>query len=212
MFLLCLSSINSNIIFAEDFEDFKVKIITECKLYKSPNINLEDNLLLDESLLFGEELIVVGEEILGEDSIFVFYPIIYLKEDIEYQGYVIKNFVIKETNVYLNRKLDSNARIIKKTLVFVNKNEEEKLLIKGTEVFLQKDQEIRVIDNSDKIYKKVMFSLDGNIYTGFIKGEDVVIEGFNSTIIIIIFVFFLAISIAVSIFFTTRKKRKKNKK
>lgn len=200
---------NSSVTYADNFQEFKVKIITETKLYENPKI---DSVVIINEIKFGEELTVIGEEIIDNFSSFIFYPVRYEKEGEEYTGYIIKNFVIKLENVPLGKRLDPNAKVIQTAQVYYDKNEGSKLQIKGEYVFLEEYQAVKVIDATDSKYKRIMFEIEGEIYTGFIKSEDILIEGFNATIILIVFIFFLASSMALSIFLTTRKKRKKKNK
>lgn len=192
-------------IFADDFKEFQVKIIFETKLYEKAEISE----VVFDGIELGEELTVTGEEELDASSGFNFYPVSYNKDGNNYTGYIIKNFVIKIENLPLKKSLDPNAKTIKEAQVYNDKSEENKLQIEGENIILKQYQEIKIIDYTDSDYKKIMFEIDGEIYTGFVKSTDVIVEGFNATIILIVFIFALAGSIALSIFLTTRKKRKK---
>ena len=59
--------------------------------------------------------------------------------------------------------------------------------------------------------RKAIFEYENQILTGYVKTSDLVVEGFNGTIILIVFIFILVISIIVSIIVATKKKRKKAK-
>lgn len=208
MFILFLSFGKMTTVSAETFQTFEIKIIYDCNLYKNVDLSTTDNLVLEEKLTFGEKLIVIDNEV--EKDEFVFYPVRYIKNNTEYEGYVIKNFTMIASNKSLGKKLDSNAKIIKETQVYLE--EDMPFLIQGEEIFLKENQEVRVIDNTNKKFKKIMFEINSEIYNGLVKSEDISIKGFNATIITIVFVFILATSIAVSIVLTTRKKRKKERK
>lgn len=200
------------VVYSAEFQDFQVKVVTDCLLYKDVEIKAESPLVFEKILSFGEVLTVTGKEVAGEDSEFVFYPVLYIDNEQEFNGFVIKNFVMREDASFLRNRLDPNAEVKKTAQIYFDKNDEAILQIKNENVVLEKSQKVKVIDNSDRHYKKIMFELDSEIYVGYIKSENVIIEGFNSAIVSAVFIFILAGSIALSIFLTTRKKRKNQTK
>lgn len=198
---------NFNGVFAE--EGKKVKVITECNLYKETKLNYaEDNGVLLK-LEFGDILEITGESIKGEDNDFYFYPVLIIKSDVEQEGYVIVNFVTDETS--LEKKLDPNAKTLNLSQIYSTPKEEDKFRLEGKDVVLEKYVEIKIVDGYDKSKKfhQIMFEIDGTIYVGYIKTSDLLIEGFNATIILVVFIFVLVALIAFSIWKTTRKKRKR---
>lgn len=196
----------------------KVQVITEtCKLYKSPKLDYSaedpeaDGVLL--TLSFGDILSKNGsDEIAAEDlSGFYFYSVSIDKDGTNYEGYIIINFVMNASDLPLERKLDPNARTLRRANVYSNKSEENKLVLSGEEVVLEQYQDVKILDgySAAKDFHEIMFELDGTIYRGYIKTSDLVVEGFDGTIILVVFILILVLSIAFSIYMTTRKKRKK---
>jgi hypothetical protein len=182
----------------------QVKIITGCNLYETA----DENSSVLEVLNFGDLLYVSGDKIEGEN--FSFYPI----TKGETNGFVISSFVMDTANTALKRTLDSNAKTLDQSQIYSTASEEDKILINGEEVVLEKFEEIKIIDgyNKSKEFHQILFEIDGEIYTGYIKTSKLLVEGVNSTLIIVIFALVIAGSIAFSIFWTTRKKRKRASK
>ena len=213
LFLICLGLLslsflqtNQKTVFAETTNQVVV-IFNSSTIFKEASSSSE---VVDE-VLFGTNLVLEDENLFYDGTV-SFYKV----NNNGKIGYIVSNAVIKETE-FLEKKLDPNAKIIKKNVnIYVDKNdsEESKLKIDGKEVVLKQYQEVKIIDGYDKNkeYNKIMFELDGKILTGYVKSENLIVEGFNGTIILVIFIFLLVVSIIVSIILTTRKKRKKSKK
>lgn len=204
----------ANIVYAEQ-ETVQV-IVNSCNLYIDAKIDYSseepetDGVILE--LSFGDILEKKSQELDAEDSSqFKFYWVSVTKNSIVYEGYIIANFVMSTDNVSLARTLDPNAKAIRETYVYSADNESNKLILNGEEVSLDQYQDIKIIDGYDaaKPFHKIMFEEEGVIYIGYIKTSDLLIEGFDGTLILVVFIVILVLSIASSIFFTTRKKRKK---
>lgn len=189
----------------------QAKVTTECNLYKEAKLNYTEEEGIVLKLSFGEILSIVGEPIKDENSSFYFYFASITKNESEYQGYVITNFITSTTNSGLGKRLDPNAKTLNQSNIYNSKDENNKLILNGKEVVLEQYQGIKILDGYDKSknYHQIMFEIEGNIYTGYIKTSDLLMEGYNATIILVIFIFVLVTGIAISVFFTTRKKRKK---
>lgn len=191
-------------------DNSQVKVIMSCNLYSNPKLIYEEG---EEGILatlsFGEVLNVVGEAG-GEDTDFDFYYVSYQSDTLKY-GYVIKNFVMNAKINSLERMLDPNAKTLNKANIFISKDGINKFLIGGEEVTLNQYEPIKIIEvfDSSKVFHKIMFEIEGVIYTGFIKTSDLLVEGYSATTIFIIFILILVLSIIWSIYWTTRKKRKK---
>lgn len=188
----------------------QVKVINNCILYTNPKINYaEDETKIVLNLSFGEILTINGEE--EGESGFAFYHVSITKNDIEYSGYVISNFVTNIENSALKKTLDPNAKTLNQAQIYFSKDENNKLILNGREVVLERYEEIKIIDGYDKskAFHKIMFEKNGEIYTGYIKTTDLLVEGFNATLISVIFIFVLVGATALSIYAATIKKRKK---
>lgn len=198
-------------VFGDSENQFKV--ITECNLYKEAKITYEEENGILLELSFGDVVNITGEPVKEEISGFYFYSASITRNEIEYQGYVITNFVTNIENIGLERNLDPNAKTLNKANIYTEKDENSKFILNGDEVVLEKYQGIKILDGYEKSknFHQVMFEIEGNIYTGYIKTSDLLVEGYNATIIVVVFIFVLVGGIAISIFFTTRKKRKKQK-
>jgi hypothetical protein len=189
------------------------QVITKCNLYKEAKINYEEENGIVVQLFFGDVINVAGEPVKEENEDFYFYQASITKNGTEYNGYVIINFVTSVDNVGLERTLDPNAKTLNKANIYTAKDENEKFVLGDKEVVLDQYQGIKVLDGYDrsKNFHQIMFEVDGNIYTGYIKTSDLLVEGYNATTLVVVFIFILVAGIALSIFFTTRKKRKKQK-
>lgn len=189
----------------------QAKVTTECNLYKEAKLNYTEEEGIVLKLSFGEILNIVGEPIKDENSSFYFYFASITKNESEYVGYVITNFITNTTNSGLEKRLDPNAKTLNQSNIYNSKDENNKLVLDGKEVVLEQYQGIKILDGYDKSknYHQIMFEIEGNIYTGYIKTSDLLVEGYNATIILVVFIFVLVTGIAISVFFTTRKKRKK---
>lgn len=195
-------------------EERNVKVVTECNLYEEAKLNYSDDNGILLKLEFGETLKVRGEIIEGEDNDFYFYPVEITKNEQTYEGYVISNFVADETNIALERTLDPNAKTLNQAQIYSAPSENNKFVLAGKEVVLEKYEGIKILDGYDKSkeFHQIMFEIDGTVYTGYIKTSDLLIEGFNATIILVVFIFVLVALIAFSIWKTTQKKRRKTSK
>ncbi len=193
-------------VYAQD--EKAVQVINECLLYSDPTINEEDNLGV---LHFGEVLTVNGDIVDGVNSSFKFYNV---STQDDKTGYVIVNFVMSIEDKALSKTLDPNAKTLNEANIFVTNSDENKMILDGTEVKLEKYEEIKIIDGYDKSkqFHEVMFEIDGTIYTGYIKTSDLLVEGFNATLIAVIFIFIIVGAIVLSIYLTTKKKRRKQAK
>lgn len=130
-------------------------------------------------------------------------------------GYVLSNAASRAASS-LKHGLDPNAKILNENTPVYSvavEAEENLLSINGEKIKLNQYQEVKIVDGYDKNkeFNQIMFEINGTIYTGFVKSSDLIVEGFNGTIILIIFIFILVASIILSIILTTRKKRKKAK-
>lgn len=181
-----------------------VQIINDCLLYSNPTID-EENLGV---LYFGDILTVNGEIVDGVNCDFRFYNV---STQDEKTGYVIVNFVMNIEDKALLKNLDPNAKTLNETNVFTTSSGEDKVILSGTEIKLEKYQEIKIIDGYDKSkqFHEVMFEINGSIYTGYVKTSDLLVEGFNATLIAVIFIFIIVGAIVLSIYITTKKKRRK---
>lgn len=209
---------------AETTEEKKVKVVSDfCYLYldlsnlnscddkTNPNPNnirveygTELTLIKNESL--GKE---AGEKIIEGDKVFYF-----VKYGNKERYVLVENVVKADSNNSLTKKLDPNAKILNsKTKVYKSNSTKDILKIGGENVELSQYQEIKIVDGYDKnkAFHKIMFEQNGEILTGYVKTSDILVEGFNGTIILIVFIFVLVGSIVLSIVLATRKKRKKLK-
>lgn len=205
-------SFNQTQIYADTLN--QVQVISDCNIYLSNKLDYaeEEGIILE--LSFGEILEITGSAVVGEDCDFTFYPVEITKDGNLYEGYVITNFVMSIENVALERTLDPNAKTINEAQIYFAENENSKLVINGEETILSQYEEVKIVDGYDKTkeFHKIMFEEDGVIYTGYIKTSDLLVEGFNATVISVVFIFVLVGSIVLSIYLTTRKKRKKQAK
>ena len=193
-------------VFAQDNCNLTV-ITNSCNIYEEPS--KESKIL--KQVYFGDTLIMLDENFYVS-GVLKFYKITY--DGIS--GYVIANAVVYDIHT-LKKELDPNAKILKEDVNVYSANndiEENKIKINGVEVLLKQYQEVKIIDGYDKKkeFTKIMFEYDGQILTGYIETNKLLVEGFNKNIILAIFIFILTASIIVSIILTTRKKRKKIKK
>lgn len=190
-------------------ENKQVKVITECNLYKEAKVNYteDDGILL--TLQLGEILEIKEEPIKGKDSEFYFYNILIRKDNHNYEGYVITNFVT--STMALKRNIDPNAKTLNQSQIYTLPKDDNKLSLAGENIVLERYKEIKIIDGYDKSkeFHQIMFEIDGEIYIGYIKTSDLLIEGFNASIVLVVFIFILVALIALSIWKTTRKKRKR---
>ncbi len=191
-----------------DAETSKVKVsVSSCAVLDSPNETA--NVLLTAT--FGDEFEVVGTATTGELMFFqVKIP------NSETNGWILKNAVSDANSSSLEKTLDPNAKTLNENVkVFSTKQLENgsEIIISGQPVLLKQFQEVKIVEeyNKNNDSTKIMFEFENQILTGYIKTSDLVVEGFNGTIILVVFIFILVISIVVSIITTTRKKRKKNK-
>ena len=191
-----------------DAETSKVKVsVSSCAVLDSPNETA--NVLLTAT--FGDEFEVVGTATTGELMLFqVKIP------NSETNGWILKNAVSDANSSSLEKTLDPNAKTLNENVkVFSTKQLENgsEIIISGQPVLLKQFQEVKIVGeyNKNNDSTKIMFEFENQILTGYVKTSDLVVEGFNGTIILVVFIFILVISIVVSIITTTRKKRKKNK-
>lgn len=191
-----------------DAETSKVKVsVSSCAVLDLPNETA--NVLLTAT--FGDEFEVVGTATTGELMLFqVKIP------NSETNGWILKNAVSDANSSSLEKTLDPNAKTLNENVkVFSTKQLENgsEIIISGQPVLLKQFQEVKIVGeyNKNNDSTKIMFEFENQILTGYVKTSDLVVEGFNGTIILVVFIFILVISIVVSIITTTRKKRKKNK-
>lgn len=191
-----------------DAETSKVKVsVSSCAVLDSPNETA--NVLLTAT--FGEEFEVVGTAVTGELMFFqVKIP------NSATNGWILKNAVSDANSSSLEKTLDPNAKTLNENVkVFSTEKLENgsEVIISGQPVLLKQFQEVKIVGeyNKNSDSTKIMFEFDNQILTGYVKTSDLVVEGFNGTIILIVFIFILVASIIISIITTTRKKRKKNK-
>lgn len=136
--------------------------------------------------------------------------------DSSFVGYVLASCVTNANVSSLQKTLDPNAKILNNNVsVYTSENaaDENKLTINGQAVVLNQYQEIKILDgyNKKKELTKIMFENNGEILTAYVKTKDILVKGFNATIILVVFIFIVVASIIWSIYSTTRKKRKKEK-
>lgn len=160
---------------------------------------------------FGDELEVLGTAQTGELS---FYQVKIPGS--EQNGWVLKNAVSASNSKALEKSLDPNAKTLNKDVKVYSTEKLEKgseIIIAGKPVLLSQFQEVKIVGgyNKNSDSTKIMFEYENQILTGYVKTSDLVVEGFNGTIILIVFIFILVISIIVSIIVATKKKRKKAK-
>lgn len=191
-----------------DAETSQVKVsVSSCAILDSPNETA--NVILTAT--FGDEFEVVGTAVTGELMFFqVKIP------NSETNGWILKNAVSDANSSSLEKTLDPNAKILNENVkVFSTEKLENgsEIIISGQPILLKQFQEVKVVGeyNKNNDSTKIMFEFDNQILTGYVKTSDLVVEGFNGTIILIVFIFILVASIVISIITTTRKKRKKNK-
>jgi hypothetical protein len=198
-------------VFAEE-ETVKIAV-DKCNLYLEPRIQYEPNengIVLQ--LTLGEVLNLQGDKVAGIDECeLYFYHAWIVKNEVRYDGYIISEFVMSTDNSSLKRTLDPNARALRNTKVYTSTNEADVMFLLGEEVNLLQYEDIKIIDgyNAGKAFHKIMFERNEIVYTGYIKTQDLLVEGFDGTIILVVFIFILVGSITLSIFLNTRKKRKK---
>lgn len=203
---------------AETTDEKKVKVVSDfCYLYyelsnlnscdeKNPRVEYGTELTLIKNETLGKE---AGEKIIEGDKVFYF-----VKYGNQERYVLVENVVKADSNNSLTKKLDPNAKILNsKTKVYKSNSTKDILKIGGENVELSQYQEIKIVDGYDKnkTFHKIMFEQNGEILTGYVKTSDILVEGFNGTIILIVFIFVLVGSIVLSIVLATRKKRKKLK-
>lgn len=203
---------------AETTDEKKVKVVSDfCYLYlelsnlnscdeKNPRVEYGTELTLIKDENLGKE---AGEKIIEGDKVFYF-----VKYGTQKRYVLVENVVKADSNNSLTKKLDPNAKILNsKTKVYKSNSTKDILKIGGENVELSQYQEIKIVDGYDKnkAFHKIMFEQNGEILTGYVKTSDILVEGFNGTIILIVFIFVLVGSIVLSIVLATRKKRKKLK-
>lgn len=202
---------------AETTDEKKVKVVSDfCYLYyKLSNLNsCSENIRVE----YGTELTLIKNESLGKEAgekIIEGDKVFYFVKYGNRERYVLVENVVKaDSNNSLTKKLDPNAKILNsKTKVYKSNSTKDILKIGGENVELSQYQEIKIVDGYDKnkAFHKIMFEQNGEILTGYVKTSDILVEGFNGTIILIVFIFVLVGSIVLSIVLATRKKRKKLK-
>lgn len=205
---------------AETTSSNVVKVVSDfCYLYLTTT-NLSSSGSDNIRVEYGTELELIDDEGTGKKAGEVISTGDYKFYYVQYKSYkryvLISNVVSEETNTSLKKTLDSNAKILNdKTKVYKTAlaTEENRIQIGENNVELQQFQEIKIIDGYDKNkeFHKIMFEENGEILTGYVKTSDILVEGFNGTIILIVFIFVLIGSIVLSIVLSTRKKRKKLK-
>jgi len=189
-------------------ETLKVKVsVSSCAILDAP-LN-EANTIYTAS--FGDELEVLGTAQTGELS---FYQVKIPGS--EQNGWVLKNAVSASNSKALEKSLDPNAKTLNKDVKVYSTQKLEKgseIIIAGKPVLLSQFQEVKIVGgyNKNSDSTKIMFEYENQILTGYVKTSDLVVEGFNGTIILIVFIFILVVSIIVSIIVATKKKRKKAK-
>lgn len=194
----------------------------KCDVYELENektfetISSLEDLKKIETLNFGEKIQLLVEDVFSfknnNGEVLEFYNI---KTNSNKTGFVLSSCVC-EKEKSLNMTLDPNAKVKnEKVAVYIERNDsdENKLVIDGENIFLEKNQNVKIVDGYDtgKEYCEVLFELENEIKTGFVKTEDLEVEGFNYTIILIVFIFILVASTIWAIYSATRKKRKKSK-
>lgn len=208
LFLLCLFAIPVGFgnVYAQESQTVSV-CANECSIFAEA---ASDSDVLFKAT-FGTEFELNSQELFisGELS---FYQVKLPSGGV---GYILSNAASREASS-LNRGLDPNAKILNHDTPVYSiavAAEENLLTIDGENIKLNQYQEVKIIDGYDKNkeFNQIMFEINGTIYTGFVKSSDLIVEGFNGTIILIIFIFLLVASIILSIILTTRKKRKKAK-
>ena len=183
-----------------------VVCVNECSIFSQASTDAD----VLETFSFGQELNLNSQEKFISGDL-TFYQV-KIESGV---GYVLANAVLFKSHA-LKKELDPNAKILnEKTPVYTSQQNKEEniLIINGENVLLKQYQEVKIIDgyNENKAFSEIMFEIDGTIYSGFVETKNLVVEGFNPTIILVIFIFLLVASIILSIVLSTRKKRKKSK-
>lgn len=204
--VLCVPSLG-----AVSAEANQVKVISNsCSIFKEISTKSEKLITIS----FGEILDLITSEKIIDGELSYYHVRKNGKTPIE--GYVLTNCVVTSEFSHIEKKLDPNSKILNpntKVYISAQEGEDNRVSVDGSLVELEQYEEVKIIDgyNKKKEFTKIMFEQNGVIYTGFVKTSNLVVDGFNATIILIVFVFLLVASIVLSIVLTTRKKRKKNK-
>ena len=199
----------SNIEVYAESESYRV-CTDKCSIFLEPNSSLgKENIL--ESKNYGDIVNINSVEIsdLNPNSNLKYYEVLNEEKVI---GYVLTSTVVKSSNTDLKVNFQSNANIKINSEIFQLVNNEYKIMqYNGDNIILQKDAGIKLLNGYDKKleYTQIAFEYENEILTGYVKTENIKINGFNYFLLIAIFLIVIIFSTIIPIVVKNWKKKKK---
>lgn len=205
LLIICLCTFSNKIVFAEG-QDYVKVLYSTVVVFSEPNIATASEVA---EVIYGTKFLLKDKNQIDGDDGLKYYLVELSNVENYTEGYILCSQVISIEYASPKRELSTNATLVNDANVYTHVNSQ----YKDTGVVLNAGEKIKLLDGHIKEleYTRIQYKdLDGDIFTAYVKTENIKVSGISRTTIGAIIIIVSTISLTL-VLFGIKGKRKKVK-
>lgn len=205
LLIICLCTFSNKIVFAEG-QDYVKVLYSTVVVFSEPNIATASEVA---EVIYGTKFLLKDKNQIDGDDGLKYYLVELSNVENYTEGYILCSQVISIEYASPKRELSTNATLVNDANVYTHVNSQ----YKDTGVVLNAGEKIKLLDGYIKEleYTRIQYKdLDGDIFTAYVKTENIKVSGISRTTIGAIIIIVSTISLTL-VLFGIKGKRKKVK-
>lgn len=205
LLIICLCTFSNKIVFAEG-QDYVKVLYSTVVVFSEPNIATASEVT---EVIYGTKFLLKDKNQIDGDDGLKYYLVELSNVENYTEGYILCSQVISIEYASPKRELSTNATLVNDANVYTHVNSQ----YKDTGVVLNAGEKIKLLDGYIKEleYTRIQYKdLDGDIFTAYVKTENIKVSGISRTTIGAIIIIVSTISLTL-VLFGIKGKRKKVK-